>query len=186
MDVAVDPVMLSTTGGKVVRGLAGIPLEGPVIFVSNHMMLGLDLVPLLSRFWLEQNIKLRTIAHPAFFERMMDGKIQDLPQFDVVRMTGGVPVSAKGLYRLLKSKSHVLLYPGGLREVLHRRVCPVYVLTNLDMNHHAFGIIGFIIHIRARNTDWFGQSNQSLCAQQQGLGPKLYLLALWGRMMSFK
>lgn len=122
MDVAVDPVMLSIMGGKVVRGLAGIPSEGPVLLVSNHMMLGLDLVPILSRFWLEQNIKLRAIAHPVFFERMMDGKVQDYPQFDVVRMTGGVPVSANNLYRLFSLKSHVLLYPGGAREALHRRV----------------------------------------------------------------
>ncbi|XP_057780774.1 phytyl ester synthase 2, chloroplastic-like [Salvia miltiorrhiza] len=121
MDVAVDPVMLSTTGGKVVRGLAGIPSEGPVLLVSNHMMLGLDLVPVLSRFWMDQNIKLRAIAHPGFFERMKDGKIQDYPQFDVVRMTGGVPVSANSLYRLFSINSHVLMYPGGAREALHRR-----------------------------------------------------------------
>ncbi|KAH6821314.1 hypothetical protein C2S53_012217 [Perilla frutescens var. hirtella] len=124
MNVAMDPVMLSTVGGKVVRGLAGIPSEGPVLLVSNHMMLGMELVPLLSRFWIEQNIKLRALAHPAFFERLQDGKYQDLPHFDVVRMSGAVPVSASNLYRLLKLKSHVLLYPGGLREAFHRRVNP--------------------------------------------------------------
>ncbi|XP_047959094.1 phytyl ester synthase 2, chloroplastic-like isoform X2 [Salvia hispanica] len=121
MDVAVDPVMLSTVSGKVVQGLAGIPSEGPVLLVSNHMILGLDLVPILSRFWIKENIKLRTIAHPLFFEKTKDGKIQDHPLFDVVRMTGGVPVSANNLYRLFSLKSHVLLYPGGAREALHRK-----------------------------------------------------------------
>lgn len=135
MDVAVDPVMLSTMGRKVVRGLAGIPSEGPVLLVSNHMMLGLDLVPVLSRFWMEQNIKLRAIAHPAFFERIKDGKVQDYPQFDVVRMTGGVPVSANNLYKLFSNKSHVLLYPGGAREALHRRVYEYPAYDRLYIKH---------------------------------------------------
>ncbi|KAG6426129.1 hypothetical protein SASPL_110345 [Salvia splendens] len=121
MDVAVDPVMLSTVSGKVVQGLAGIPSEGHVLFVSNNMILGLDFVPILSRFWIKENIKLRTIAHPLIFEKTKDGKVQDHPMFDVVRITGGVPVSANNLYRLFSLKSHVLLYPGGAREGLHRK-----------------------------------------------------------------
>lgn len=123
MDLAVDPVMLSTADGKVVRGLGGIPSDGPVIYISNHMMLGLDLAPLFSTFWLKQNIKLRGLAHPVFF----DGIVQEAPHINVVRMTGGVPVSANNFYRLLKSKSHVLMYPGGIREALHRRVNPACI-----------------------------------------------------------
>ncbi|WRX19848.1 Diacylglycerol acyltransferase - like 6 [Theobroma cacao] len=76
---ATSPVMLSTLeNGKVVRGLAGIPSEGPVLFPDPSM-------------------------------------------FDVIRIMGAVPVSATNFYRLLSSKSHVLLYPGGLREALHRK-----------------------------------------------------------------
>lgn len=142
--MVVDPVMLSTVSGKVVQGLAGIPSEGPVLLVSNHMILGLDLVPILSRFWIKENIKLRTIAHPLFFKKTKDGKVQDHPMFDVVRMTGGVPVSANNLYRLFSLKSHVLLYPGGAREALHRKVRPFYdLLDRLYMiqyiNHHPQG-----------------------------------------------
>lgn len=122
MDLAVDPVMLSTVDGRVVRGLGGIPSEGPVIYISNHMMLGLDLVPLFPTFWLKQNIQLRGLAHPVFF----NGTAQEAPHIGVVRMTGGVPVSANNIYRLLKSKCHILLYPGGIREALHRRVNPVF------------------------------------------------------------
>ncbi|KAH9743272.1 AB hydrolase-1 domain-containing protein [Citrus sinensis] len=45
--VATGPVMLSTLeDGKIVRGLAGIPSEGPVLFVGYHMLLGLELTPL--------------------------------------------------------------------------------------------------------------------------------------------
>lgn len=131
MDVAVDPVMLSTVGGKVVRGLGGIPLEGPVLLVSNHMLMGYDVTPLVSRFWIEQNIKLRGIAHPGLLTTSTDSKFHDLPKVDVIRMAGGAPVSAKNLYRLFSVKSHVLLYPGGLREALHRRVYPVYDILNI-------------------------------------------------------
>ncbi|KAL8547421.1 hypothetical protein ACS0TY_006953 [Phlomoides rotata] len=109
VDVAVDPVMCSTLGGKIVRGLAGIPSEGPVLLVGNHMMLAMDGVPpLLSKFWIKKNIMVRGMAHPMFFERF-----KDISVFDVGMMTGGVPVSPRNLYRLLSLKSHVLLHPGG-------------------------------------------------------------------------
>ncbi|XP_045823569.1 acyltransferase-like protein At1g54570, chloroplastic isoform X2 [Trifolium pratense] len=34
---------------------------------------------------------------------------------------GAVPVAPSNLFKLLSSKSHVLLYPGGMREDLHRK-----------------------------------------------------------------
>ncbi|KAL1352583.1 hypothetical protein AAHE18_06G177900 [Arachis hypogaea] len=34
---------------------------------------------------------------------------------------GAVPVAATNLFKLLSSKSHILLYPGGMREALHRK-----------------------------------------------------------------
>jgi hypothetical protein len=41
---------------------------------------------------------------------------------DWVKVFGGVPVSASNLFKLLSTKSHVLLYPGGAREALHYKV----------------------------------------------------------------
>jgi hypothetical protein len=38
---------------------------------------------------------------------------------------GGFPVSSSNLFNLLSSKSHILLYPGGLREGFHRKVSPI-------------------------------------------------------------
>ncbi|KAI3464043.1 hypothetical protein Pfo_020706 [Paulownia fortunei] len=122
MDVAFNSVMFSTMdNGKVVRGLAGIPSEGPVLLVGNHMMLGMDLASIVSRLWIDRNIMVRGMAHPLFFERLKNGKLPDLSLYDVVRVLGGVPVSATNLYRLLSLKSHVLLYPGGVREAFHRK-----------------------------------------------------------------
>ncbi|KAE8706303.1 putative Esterase/lipase/thioesterase family protein [Hibiscus syriacus] len=117
-----SPVLLSTLeDGKVVRGLAGIPSEGPVLLVGYHMLLGFELAPLVFRFMMERNILLRGIAHPMMFNRLKEGKMPDLASFDIYRLMGSVPVSGPNFYKLLSSKSHVLLYPGGVREALHRK-----------------------------------------------------------------
>ncbi|TXG54917.1 hypothetical protein EZV62_020173 [Acer yangbiense] len=114
-----SPVMLSTLeDGKIVRGLSGIPSEGPVLFVGNHMLLGLELIPMISQFIIEKNILLRGITHPLLFFKMRDGFEG---AFDLLRLMGAVPLSATNFYKLLSSKSHVLMYPGGGREALHRK-----------------------------------------------------------------
>ncbi|KAK4489057.1 hypothetical protein RD792_004851 [Penstemon davidsonii] len=121
MEVALDPVMFSTTdSGKIVRELEGVPSEGPILLVGNHMILGLDAILLVSRFWNDRDIMVRGMAHPVHFKRMSNGKVVHLPPLNIA--SGGiVPASAYNLYRLLSLKSHVLLYPGGAREVLHRK-----------------------------------------------------------------
>ncbi|KAK4282206.1 hypothetical protein QN277_013611 [Acacia crassicarpa] len=64
-------VMLSTLeDGTIVKGLAGVPSEGPVLFVG---------------------------------------------------LMGAVPVAPTNFFKLFASKSHILLYPGGVREALHRK-----------------------------------------------------------------
>lgn len=122
MEVAFNPVMISTLeNGNTVRGLTGIPSEGPVLLVGYHMMLGLELVPLVSRLWNEKKIVLRGIAHPLMFQSLGEGRMPVLSMYDDFRFMGAVPVSATNFYKLLSSKSHVLLYPGGMREALHRK-----------------------------------------------------------------
>ncbi|KAK6152769.1 hypothetical protein DH2020_012408 [Rehmannia glutinosa] len=92
MDVAFNPVMLSTMDdGKIVRGLTGIPSEGPVLLVGNHMMLALESILLLPRFLIDQDILVRVTAHPLFFQRLKDGMLPDLSLFDIVRVLGGLP-----------------------------------------------------------------------------------------------
>ena len=117
--------MLSTLeDGKIVRGLSGIPSEGPVLFVGNHMLLGLELIPMITQFIIEKNILLRGITHPLSFFKMRDGFEG---AFDLLRLMGAVPLSATNFYKLLSSKYHVLMYPGGGREALHRKV---FILKN--------------------------------------------------------
>ncbi|KAK7826703.1 acyltransferase-like protein [Quercus suber] len=119
-----SPVMLSTLeDGKIVRGLAGIPSEGPVLLVGYHMLLGIELAPLVANIFRERNILVRGIAHPMMFVKKDNTRemLPDVSQFDTHRIMGAVPVSASNLFKLLSSKSHVLLYPGGMREALHRK-----------------------------------------------------------------
>ncbi|KAM7509303.1 hypothetical protein LguiA_019756 [Lonicera macranthoides] len=122
LNVATSPVMLSTLeNGEIVRSLQGIPSEGPVVFVGYHMMLGFELGPLVTSILIERNILVRGVAHPMMFKKLVEGKMPSLSNFDSYRLMGAVPVSATNFFRLISSKSHVLLYPGGVREALHRK-----------------------------------------------------------------
>lgn len=119
-----SPVMFSTLeDGKIVRGLAGVPGEGPVLLVGYHMFLGLDLVPLVEEFLREKNVLVRGIAHPGLFTPKTESRSHEFSLFDKLKLYGATPVGASNLFKLLSGKSHILLYPGGAREALHRKVC---------------------------------------------------------------
>ncbi|KAL0331305.1 UNVERIFIED_CONTAM: Acyltransferase-like protein, chloroplastic [Sesamum angustifolium] len=116
------PAMFSTTeDGKIVRGLSGVPDEGPVLLVGYHMLMGLELSPLVEEFLRVKNVMVRGIAHPTLFSHLVERKNEEFSLPDYLRVYGAVPVSASNLFKLLKTKSHVLLYPGGAREALHRK-----------------------------------------------------------------
>ncbi|XP_059652712.1 phytyl ester synthase 1, chloroplastic-like isoform X2 [Cornus florida] len=120
--LATSPVMFSTLeDGKIVRSLAGVPNEGPVLLVGYHMLMGFELVPLIEEFLREKNILVRGIAHPQLFTQQAEGHSDFLSFFDSIRLFGGTPVSPSNLFKLLSTKSHVLLYPGGAREALHHK-----------------------------------------------------------------
>lgn len=109
--------------GKIVRGLGGVPDEGPVLLVGYHMLFGLELAPLVEAFLREKNVLVRGIAHPVLFTKWVESSLQETSRFDLLKVFGALPVSASNLFRLLSSKSFALLYPGGAREALHRKVC---------------------------------------------------------------
>ncbi|GKV49871.1 hypothetical protein SLEP1_g56595 [Rubroshorea leprosula] len=85
LNAALSSVMLSTTeDGKVVKGLTGVPLEGPVLYIGYHMLLGLEVISLVSEFLTQRNILLRGIAHPLLFERLREGRLPDASTFDSI------------------------------------------------------------------------------------------------------
>ena len=125
-------VMLSTLeDGKIVKGLAGVPDEGPVLLVGYHMLLGFELISLTEKFLIEKGIMLRGIAHPELFTGRGESSTTEFNMFDQVKVFGGVSVSAINLFRLLSMKSHVLLYPGGAREALHYKVLQFLYIIRL-------------------------------------------------------
>ncbi|XP_074292709.1 phytyl ester synthase 1, chloroplastic-like [Silene latifolia] len=114
-----SPVLFSTLeDGKIVRGLAGVPSEGPVLLVGYHMLAGIELSGLVEGFLSEKKILVRGLAHPQLFA---PSSSNELSFMDYTKVFGATPVTAKNFYKLLSTKSHVLLYPGGAREALHRR-----------------------------------------------------------------
>ncbi|XP_010243600.2 PREDICTED: acyltransferase-like protein At1g54570, chloroplastic [Nelumbo nucifera] len=119
---ATSSVMLSTLeDGKIVRGLAGVPNEGPILLIGYHMLMGLELAPIVEAFLREKKVMVRGMAHPILFTKTVETSLQEFSHFDHLRIFGASPVSPSNLYKLLSTKSYVLLYPGGVREALHRK-----------------------------------------------------------------
>ncbi|CAL4976341.1 unnamed protein product [Urochloa decumbens] len=120
--LALSPVMMSTLkNGKIVRGLSGIPDQGPVLFVGYHALLGIELSPLYEEFLRQKKTIVRGMAHPILFGTKFESSRQELPRVDTVSMYGGLPVTPINMYRLFERNEFVLLYPGGVREALHRK-----------------------------------------------------------------
>ncbi|KAF0908345.1 hypothetical protein E2562_024757 [Oryza meyeriana var. granulata] len=115
-----SPTMFSTMeDGTVVRGLAGVPEEGPVLLVGNHMLLGIELISLAAEFLRRKRMVLRGIAHPLLFPNKTKTWSEGHDFFDFLNLWGGVPMTYKYIYQLLAAGEFVLLYPGGHREALH-------------------------------------------------------------------
>jgi len=92
-------------------------------------LMGLELISLIDEFLSQKGIALRGIAHPDLFTGKLDSYSSEFNMIDWVKVFGGVPVSASNLFKLLSTKSHVLLYPGGAREALHFKVHHLSVLS---------------------------------------------------------
>ena len=124
------------------------------------MILGLELIPMVTSIFVERNIRVRSMVHePMMFKKLGGGKMPSLPLFETFRTLGAVPVSPTYFYKLFSSKFHFLLYPGGIREALHRKI-PFYYYSNY------FGTIFKCYYkyfiCRGRNTSYSGRSSRSL------------------------
>ncbi|OIV95139.1 hypothetical protein TanjilG_21529 [Lupinus angustifolius] len=117
---ATGAAMFSTLeDGKIVEGLSGVPDKGPVLFVGYHMLLGIDLIPLVDRFLSEKGVMLHGLAYPDLFTEVGETLSPEFSIIDWGKIHGAVPVTAANMFKLLSKKSHVLLFPGGVREALH-------------------------------------------------------------------
>lgn len=131
---AVSSVFLSTMEDRrIVKGLAGVPDEGPVLLVGYHMLMGLELGPMSEAFIKEKNILFRGMAHPILYSE--DAADKEFGYGDWIKVFGAYPVTATNLFKLLSSKSHVLLYPGGAREALHYRVSHLHIFLDIHRDN---------------------------------------------------
>lgn len=72
-----SPVFFSTSdNGNVVQGLSNIPNDHPVLFVGNHVYMGLDLSCVIREAFMERGIMLRGLAHPAIFSTKDEEDLQ--------------------------------------------------------------------------------------------------------------
>ena len=133
-----SPIFYSTDdSGKRWKGLGQLPSDGPLVFVANHQLIGLDLGLIIAELLEQRNISARGLAHPFIFQ----GSEPELPGQPVnpglngpdrdpsnnpfsprvFQKFGAVMVTPRNYYRLLQTGQDVLLFPGGVREVFHRK-----------------------------------------------------------------
>ncbi len=65
-----SPVFYSSVGGRMVRGLAGLPTQAqgrPLLFVGNHTTLALDMGVMVEELIRERGLLVRGLAHPVIF-----------------------------------------------------------------------------------------------------------------------
>lgn len=139
--LATSPKFFSTgSDGKRRIGLGQVPnnTNGPILFVANHQLLGLDLGLIIAELIEERGIAARGLAHPFVFQGGGNGfgggagptgtsrrvtkknkeGIVDRPEGDF-QTFGAVMVTPKNYYRLMQTGQCGLLFPGGVREVFH-------------------------------------------------------------------
>jgi pimeloyl-ACP methyl ester carboxylesterase len=131
-----SPVFFSTDkNGNRWKGLSKVPSVGPIVFVGNHQLFGLDLGMVVAQLLEDRGVLARGLAHPILFQSP-NGEEEVLGQPDnpglvnkpeesgpmsqsYFRKFGAVKVSPRNYYRLLQTNQNVLLFPGGVREVFH-------------------------------------------------------------------
>eukprot|EP00980_Cylindrotheca_fusiformis_P022318 scaffold9191_cov114-Cylindrotheca_fusiformis.AAC.13 len=135
LETAFSPIFMSTDkAGTRTMGLGNLPKdESPLLFVSNHQLLGLDLNLLVAKL-LDNDIVVRGLGHPILFQGgtqsdELGGRTPGLqpnasgtgPNMSNYRQFGAVKVTPRNYYRILQSGQNALLFPGGVREVFHGR-----------------------------------------------------------------
>ncbi|KAH0922627.1 hypothetical protein HID58_022645 [Brassica napus] len=92
-------------------GVWMVSLHGSLVRFSLVWLL--VMFPLPGNSFLEKEKHyLRWLAHPVMFAKKIGSKLLDVQMFVTVRIMGAVPVSNMNFYKLLRSNTHVVLYPG--------------------------------------------------------------------------
>ncbi|MCC7076718.1 MAG: acyltransferase family protein [Acidimicrobiia bacterium] len=98
----------------VFHGLDRIPVEGPVLLVGNHTVTGVwDSMLMLHELWRRRSLCVFALGDHFHFR---------IPVWrDVMESFAAVPGTRENCAALLRDRRHVLVYPGGGREVCKMR-----------------------------------------------------------------
>ncbi|MDX1696430.1 MAG: lysophospholipid acyltransferase family protein [Ketobacteraceae bacterium] len=95
-------------------GIDKIDPEHPVLLVGNHTIYGVLDVPLLiAQIYREQGVLVRSLADHAHYDVPVWRRMLD--------MTGAVEGTRDNCRRLMANGEHILVFPGGAREVSKRK-----------------------------------------------------------------
>jgi len=128
-----SPVFFSTdNNGNRWKGLGRLPSGGPLVFVANHQLFGLDLGMIVAQLIEERGIAVRGLAHPILFSNTTNSRPNSRAKnglreeettnpldSKLFQQFGAVEVSPRNYYRILQTGQNTLLFPGGVREVFH-------------------------------------------------------------------
>ena len=110
--------------GRHHEGLSHVPRPNgrPVLFVSNHQLVGLDSWLVVNELLDQCGIFSRALTHPFLYP-------SDNPDGTTFLETYGcLPVSTRNFYRLLQTNQPVLLFPGGAKEAFVNKESEAYAL----------------------------------------------------------
>lgn len=95
-------------------GLEYVDAQQPALYVSNHTIFGMLDSPLLyEKLYKDKGIVLRSLGDHFHF---------DVPVWrDILKQGGAVPGTPENCARLMQAGEHILVYPGGGREVAKRK-----------------------------------------------------------------
>lgn len=95
-------------------GLENIRADKPTLLVGNHTIYGiLDAPQMIAKIYKENGVLVRALADHAHF---------DVPVWrDVLKKSGGVDGTRPNCRALMASGAHILVFPGGGREVAKRK-----------------------------------------------------------------
>ena len=100
-------------------GIQNVTPATPSLFVVNHTLYGLEIGTLINQLYQEKGVFLRGLADHIHF---------GFPQHAAMRFMGAVDGTRPNVDTLMEGKQHVMVYPGGQREVLKHSSIPKYTL----------------------------------------------------------
>lgn len=95
------------------HGLEYVDQNRPALYVGNHTLLGHDVPPLILNLYAQKHIFLRGVGDRVHFR---------VPLWrSLIKQYGAFEGTREGIKSLMEKHEHILIYPGGGREVMKNK-----------------------------------------------------------------